>query len=180
MHDLVRRGMTRFAAMAAIATAIATASATPASSAPYPTPAFTTIETIHTPDALAFTMRARLGNPATYLGLSLICPRDTTRPVEVTVYFGEVPADTRLVQLAVHDPDRAVVRFGPAVRGTPASGFHSPRLTDPLDALEFVNLALQPGSLVSNGHRSFLNRVPKAENRRVRNAYIRCLQERSR
>ena len=130
------------------------------------------------PGALAYAMRGRLGNTNTYLGLSLLCPRSTAKRVEITAYFGGFPADARPVQLAVRDAAGTVEHFGPAVRGSPASGFHSPRVTDPLQALEFVNAALQPGSLVSNGYRSFRNRASRADNERVRNAFIRCLRER--
>ena len=143
-----------------------------------PTPQPTEIMRIDVPDALAFAMRGRLGNTNTWLGLSLRCPRSPAKPVEATAYFGGFPSDARPVQLAVREPSGSVSHFGPAVRGTPASGFHSPRITDPLQAISFLNAALQPGSLVSNGYRSFRNQVSSSRNDTVRNAFIRCIQQR--
>ena len=166
--------------LAPLAALLATALASSAPAATYATPEITKIVKIEVPGALAFAMRARLGNTDTYVGLTLLCPQSSASHIEVTVYFGAFPSDARPVQLAVRDSNRAVAHFGPAVRGTPASGFHSPRLTDPLRALKFVNAALQPGSLVSNGYRSFWNRASRADNQRVRNAFTRCLQERGR
>lgn len=163
-----------------LAALLAAVFASSVSAATYPTPEIAKIETIDVPGSLAFAMRARLGNTNTFVGLSLLCPRSTSNPIEVTAYFGGFPSDARPVQLAVRDPSGAVAHFGPAVRGTRASGFHSPRVTDPLQALEFVNAALQPGALVSNGYRSFWNRASRSDNRRVHDAFVRCLRNRGR
>lgn len=166
-------------ALAALVVMLLTLSPTPAPAAPYPTPIVSHIKALDIPGALAFAMRGCLGNTNTWLGLSLLCPRSPAKPLEVTAYFGGFPSDARPVQLAVRNPAGAVSHFGPAVRGTPASGFHSPRITDPLQAIRFLNAALQPGSLVSNGYRSFRNQVSFSRNDTVRNAFVRCIQERS-
>ncbi len=161
-----------------LALALAPGLASSAPPAPYPIPEITEIVNIDVPESLAFVMRGRLGNTDTYLGLSLLCPRSASKRVEVTAYFAGFPADARPVQLTIRGPRGQISRFGPAVRGTPASGFHSPRITDPPKALEFVTAALRPGSLISNGYRSFRNRASQSQNDRTRDAFIRCLRER--
>ena len=59
--------------------------------------------------------------------------------------------------------------------GGPESGFHSPRVVDPGEAARFVDVALRAGALISNGYRSFWNRVGEIRNREVREAFIACL-----
>ena len=66
-----------------------------------------------------------------------------------------------------------VERFGPVVSGGPESGFQSPRIVDTGEAERFADAAFRPGSLVSNGFRSFLNRAGA-----VREAFLACLKRR--
>ena len=141
-----------------------------------PTPELRYLIEIDLPGAVAFVAGARLGTTRTALGLSLICRPPPARKVQITAHFGGFPADRRPVQLALRKPDGSVLRFGPAVRAGPSSGFHSPRLTDPRKARRFVAAALQHGTLVSNGYRSFWNRIPEPENRRVQKALLPCLE----
>ena len=69
------------------------------------------------------------------------------------------------MQLAVLTAEGTVFRFGPVVSGGPESGFHSPRIADPAEAGRFAEAAFRPGSLVSNGFRSFRNGAGEARNR---------------
>ena len=173
-----RRRPAALAALAILAIALLFVTAPPrtASAQTHPTPEIAEITEIPAPDTVAYVMRARLGHTNTYVGMSLVCAPGNSPPVEVTAYFGGFPADARPVQLAVGAPRGTVHRFGPVLRGTPRSGFHSPRITDPDDARKFADAALRPGALVSNGYRSFRNRIPEAANRRARAAFLRCLQ----
>ena len=98
--------------------------------------------------------------------------------VEATAFFGGFPRDRRPVQLAVRTAQGTVHRFGPVVSGGPEAGFHSPRITDPAEAGRFADAAFRPGSLVSNGYRSFRNRAGEARNRAVREAFLACIGRR--
>lgn len=122
-----------------------------------------------------FAMRAELGTPAVIVGMALICDRSDNRNVMIDVYFGGFPRDRRPVQLAVRTADGAVERFGPVLRGGRESGFHSPRLVDGDEIRRFIRVALSPDALVSNGYRSFWNRVAENRNSEVREAFTACL-----
>ena len=94
----------------------------------------------------------------------------------MTGYFGSFPGVQHALQFVVRDVDGSVERFGPVVTAGPESGFHSPRITDLAEAERFVTIALQPGSLISNGYRSFWNRVSEARNSEVREAFVACVR----
>jgi len=147
----------------------------PRAHAQHPTPALTRLLPLEIPPAIAFVGRARLAGTRTHMGLALICRPAPDRHIQITVHFGTFPADGRPVQLALRTPDRAVIRFGPVIRAGPASGFHSPRITHLTDARRFVSAALRNGTLISNGYRSFWNRIPERENRQVRQSLVPCL-----
>ena len=130
-----------------------------------PTPGIAHVDDLGIPGALAFGMRGTLGDGSVTVGLAAVCATEGPRQVEVTAFFGGFPRDRRPVQLVVRTADGMVLRFGPVVRGGPEAGFHSPRITDPAGAARFADAAFRPGSLVSNGHRSFRKRAGEARNR---------------
>ena len=142
----------------------------------YPTPEIGTIVELEIGAGRAWGMRAELGNSGIYVGLALVCRDEAPLEAEVTAYFGGFPEDRRPVQLAVRTPEGTVERFGGVVSGGPESGFHSPQVTDLRDLARFVGAALRPGALVSNGYRSFWNRVSEARNAKVRGEMEGCLQ----
>ena len=117
------------------------------------------------PDTVAYAMRGEVGDTGQY---GLGCVQWTALRDEVTVF--------RLVSGCSKFAVRGVTgRFGPSTAG-PESGFHSPRITDLAEAERFVTIALQSGSLISNGYRSFWNRVSEARNSEVREAFIACVR----
>ena len=146
----------------------------------YPTPEITRIEAFDVAGAVAWGMRGELGDTGHYVGLGLLCKTDGSGAVEVTAYFGSFPGEHHPVQLVVRRADGTVGRFGPVVSGGPQSGFHSPRITAADEAERFVRLALAPGSLISNGWRSFWNRASEARNREVLTAFLDCAREEGR
>ena len=139
-----------------------------------PTPEIGRIEVREEGGQVGYMMRGEIGDTGYYVGLALVCRMDGTGKAEVTVFFGGFPETRQPVQLAVRDAGGRVERFGPVVRGGPESGFHSPKLTAEVE--RFVSVALKPGSLVSNGYRSFWNRVGEAENRRVAESFLGCVR----
>ena len=146
----------------------------------YETPGISRIDKVDVPGALAWVMRGELGDTGFHVGLSAVCKVDGSEGTEVTAYFSSFPGVRHPVQLMVRSPSGEVERFGPVVAAGPESGFHSPRLTDPDEAERFMRLALEPGSLVSNGHRSFRNRVSVARNREVLEAFLGCARDKGR
>ena len=154
---------------------LATGFGTSAFAAPHRTPEITTIEGPDRSPSVARVLRAQLGTTQTYVGLAFLCNADKPYASKVTAYFGPFPTDARPVQLAVRNRHGKIERFGPAVRGTPRSGFHSPRVTQPADLRRLTEIALQPGSLISNGYTSFWNRVPANANHELRHEFLRCL-----
>ena len=149
--------------------------ATSAFAAPHRTPEITTIEGPDRSPSVARVLRAQLGTTQTYVELAFLCNADKPYASKVTAYFGPFPTDARPVQLAVRNRHGKIERFGPTVRGTPRSGFHSPRVTQPADLRRLTEIALQPGSLISNGDTSFWNRVPANANHELRHEFLRCL-----
>ena len=137
-----------------------------------PTPEVAGFQTVDVEDGTGYVMRAQLGDTGEYVGLSLLCRG--SGEVEAGVYFGGFPSSRQPVQLAVRDIGGRVERFGPVVKGGPEAGFHSPRITEVADVKRFVDVALQPGSLVSNGYRSFWNRASAADNRMVWEEFVGC------
>ena len=143
-----------------------------------PTPEIARIHDLGIPGAVAHAMRGELGRSGIRVGLRVLCATEGPRRVEATAFFGGFPRDRRPVQLAVRTADGTVERFGPVVSAGPEAGFHSPRITDPGEAERLIDAALRPGSLVSNGFRSFWNRAGEARNRAVREAVLACLGRR--
>lgn len=142
----------------------------------YATPEISQIEEFKRPNAIVYAMRGELGRSNTFVGMAFTCATRGPRNVQANAFFGSFPADRRPVQLAVRLPDGTGRAYGPAVRGGPESGFHSPLIRDPSRAEAFANAALRSGSLISNGYRSFRNRASKARNRQVREAFVTCLR----
>ena len=141
----------------------------------WPTPEISEITELEAGDALAFGMRAELGDTGIYLGIGLVCTAGGGGETAATVFFGGFPWNRRPVQLGVRGPDGRVEHFGQVVSGGRDSGFHSPQMVEPAEAARFADVALRPGVLVSNGFRSFWNRVGKERNRQVREAFTDCL-----
>ena len=142
----------------------------------WPTPELAAFEAVEVPDGLAYAMRGQLGESGEHIGLVVLCHET----VEAGAYFGSFPGRHIPLQFAVRDAGGQVERFGPVLRAGPESGFHSPRLIDWPEVERFVRIALQPGSLVSNGHRSFRNRASESDNRRVLDEFLGCADERRR
>lgn len=143
-------------------------------SATWPTPELTAFRVVDEPGLNAWVGRTRLGETDVYLGLAVVCESAGLAGARVTVYFGSFPESRQVVQLAVRDAAGKVERFGPVIRAGPESGFHSPELKDADEAARFLGMALRPGSLVSNGYRSFWNRVDEAANEEVLAAFLAC------
>ena len=143
---------------------------------PWPTPEITQLDRLEAPHTVAYAMRGALGESGEYVGLAFLCATRGPAEIEVTAFFGAFPGSHHPVQLAVRGPDGTVERFGPVVKAGPESGFHSPQFTTPPDAARFVSSALRSGALISNGYRSFWNRVSVARNRQVRDEFLACLR----
>ena len=138
----------------------------------YATPEIREVEEVEANGQHAYILRGELGNTGWHVGFTATC---NNRQLEVTVFFGSFPAQGTLVQLAIRTAGGGIERFGPVVRASgPRSGFHSPRLTDPREVTRFLDNALETGALVSNGYRSFWNRVPPAQNRNALNRMRAC------
>lgn len=140
----------------------------------FPTPGIAWIEELDIPGVAAWAMKGALGDSGITVGLAAVCAKEGPRRVEATAFFSGFPGDRRPVQLAVRIGEGTVERFGPVVSGGPGSGFHSPRIVDPVTAARFARAAVRPGSLISNGYRSFRNRAGEARNRAVLEAFIAC------
>lgn len=142
----------------------------------WPTPEIYEIVALKEDADRVHVMRAELGDTGTYVGLALVCAEGSGDETRAVAFFGGFPADHRPVQLAVRSADGRVERFGPVVSGGPESGFHSPRIVRSGELQRFVKVALRAGALVSNGYRSFWNRVPEERNRQVREAFSACVK----
>ena len=141
---------------------------------PLPTPSGDRIELLSNYGITVHFMRVpfRDGGQDLVLGFSVTCAAGGLLTVEA--YFGPFPPG-RPVQLAVRGPDGAISRFGSPVIGGRASGFHDPILEDAREQRRFLEAALQPGALVSNGFRSFFNRASVSDNRGLLAAASECL-----
>lgn len=142
---------------------------------PWPTPEIREITALDRKDTVAYAMRGALGTSGEIVGLAVLCARHGPAEIQATAFFGTFPGPQHPVQLAVRSPDGTGEGFGPVLRGGPEAGFHSPQLTAPHDAVRFVQRALQPGALISNGYRSFWNRVSAARNQQVREEFVACV-----
>ena len=116
-----------------------------------PVPVIGTVQAVDVPSGLAYALAAE-HSPGVTVGVSIAC-----EPGELSVVadFGPFPADARPVQFSLRSRGGAVTRFSDVVRGDLAARSHSPRLLELDAALAFLELALEPGALVLNGHRSF-------------------------
>lgn len=144
--------------------------------APLPTPEVHVIEDVSGENGteVAFVLRAPLGDGSQMVGIALTCTKDTGI-LHAAAHFGSFPADGRPVQLAVRTAAGRIERFGPVVRGGPASGFHSPTIDEPSEALRFANAALSEGALVSNGFQSAWNRASEQSNAAARRRLEECM-----
>ena len=142
----------------------------------WPTPGIATILELGDGDELAYGMRGELGRTGHFVGLALICSKKGVKKVEAIASFLGFPEDRRPLQLAVRGEDGTIKRFGPVISAGPESGFHSPRMVEAGEVMRFVNAALRPGALVSNGYRSFWNRVSERRNEVVREAFLACVR----
>ncbi len=112
------------------------------------------------------------------VGLELVCRTEEPAYAEATAYFGGWPEDRRPVRLKVQSPDGTTTAwFGRAVSGKRDSELHIPRVTDLRELERFVEAALRPGALVSNGYRAFWNRASGARNAEVRREMLDCVDE---
>lgn len=109
------------------------------------------------------------------VGIAFRCD-NTTRSPTATIFLGSFPADRRAVQLAVRLEDGRIERFGPLIEqhSGPASGFHSPELTDRGEVMRFTNAAVRSGSLISNGYNSFWVRLTAGTAATVRRRIAEC------
>lgn len=142
----------------------------------WPTPEIATILELGEGDELVYGMRGELGRTGHFVGLALICSMKGAYNVEAIASFLGFPEDRRPLQLAVRGEEGAIERFGPVISAGPESGFHSPRMVEAGEVTRFVNAALRPGALVSNGYRSFWNRVSERRNEVVREAFLACVR----
>ncbi len=122
---------------------------------------------------VAYLLRARVGGGPDRIGVALTCFARERR-LEVAAHFGGFPEDGRRVQLAVRDGQGRIERFGPVVRGTPRSGFHSPRIDDRTNALRFAAALFTEGALLSNGYRSLRNRAGAQANALAHRRLVAC------
>lgn len=113
------------------------------------------------------------GSASTRIGFYVLCDFEKRR-TEGGFSFGSFPSGVP-VQAAVRGPDGRVTRFGPVLRGTPASGFHSPVFEGVEAVRRFVDVVFVSDTLASNGHNSVFNRLPEEVNRRVRERMSVCL-----
>ena len=132
-----------------------------APSAETPVPTVGNLEEVR--DGETKVLLARVPAGGAVVGFALSC--DDTRPL-MTVYLGPFPPRLQALQLATRTAGGAVTRFGEAFRADAASGFHSPRLAGD-DLAAFLEAVLAPGTLVSNGYRSYRVQLTSIERRRL-------------
>ncbi len=143
---------------AAVVAAIAMACAHAAEA---PTPTVGSLEAVRDGETEVLLAGVTVGGAV--VGFALSC--DDARPL-LTVYLGPFPPRLQALQLATRTASGAVTRFGEAFRADAASGFHSPQLAgDNLDG--FLQAVLAPGTLVSNGYRSYRVQLTSTERTRL-------------
>ena len=160
----------------AVLACLASLVAAGAGEAQWPTPEVHEIVVLKEAGTQIYGMRAELGSPVVIVGLALVCDRRESGESLIDVYFGGFPRDRRPVQLAVRTEAGRVERFGGIVAGGRGAGFHSPRLVREDEMLRFMDVSLKAGSLISNGYRSFWNRVSTERNAEVREQFTACLR----
>ena len=127
-----------------------------------------------TTDEVLFAFAAGLPGSGEQLGMYIRCERAAKR-LSAGLFFGTYPSG-KPVQAAVRTREGTVERFGPVMRGSARSGYHSPELTDAAEVRRLLASALGEGALLSNGHNSVWNRIPAPENQRARKAIEQCAQ----
>ena len=155
------------AALAAALTATATQPATAQGTVPTPEATEFTIAE-DTADQVSFGFALKLGEDTSHLvGLVASCAHAEGR-LRVLMFFGAFPTG-KPVQIAARTADGDTRWFGRPLFA-PATGknygFHDPILED-TEARDFVEMALKTGTLVSNGHNSWWNRIPGDANRQA-------------
>lgn len=105
------------------------------------------------------------------VGLVVTCDRATT-VLEAILFFSFFPVG-KPVQVAIRKSDGQSWRFGHQIVAPARAGFHSPIIGEP-EVRHFLDYAFSHGSLISNGHNSFWNRLPPGENKRAREALSDC------
>ena len=148
----------------------------PAESGQVQTPELVGLTEIAVEDGWGLIAATPLGRTGSNVGFAFTCEGDTKRPT-ASVYLGSYPPAGRAVQLAIRLEDGRIERFGPTIEGHagPASGFHSPVLTERSDVLRFAEAALRSGSLISNGYNSFWVRLQPATARMALTRVRECL-----
>ena len=132
-----------------------------ASAAEAQTPTAGSLEAVRDGETEVLLARVTVGGAV--VGFALSCA--AARPL-MTVYLGPFPPRLQALQLATRTAGGAVTRFGEAFRADAASGFHSPRLAGD-DLAAFLEAVLAPGTLVSNGYRSYRVQLTSTERRRL-------------
>ena len=131
-----------------------------APAAEVPIPTVGNLEAVRDGDTV---LLARVTVGGAVVGFALSC--DDGLPL-ATVYLGPFPARLQALQLMTRTAAGVVTRFGDVFRAEAASGFHSPQLAgDDLDG--FLQAVLAPGTLVSNGYRSYRVQLTSTERRRL-------------
>ncbi len=161
-------------AAALLLAALAAAAPAPAAGAPHPTPEIRAYNLVaDTPERLTVGFGAELPD-GTRVGAVVACLR-ASGAAEVAMHFGAYPSG-RPVQAAVRTASGRIERFGGVERGSPATGFHSPRFRGRRTVARYVRSAMTAGALVSNGHNSVRNRIPAPENARQRKRLLDCME----
>ena len=134
---------------------------------------------VHDEDSAQRTMfvvaAALPGVPLTRAGVVFLCDR-TSPHLEVVFSFGAFPTGIE-VQPVVIPAEGPELRLGVPLRGTPASGFHSPYFEDAGEIRAIVDTFFVSGARASNGHHTVVNRLPPEVNSRVRERAYACISD---
>ena len=138
-----------------------------------PTPVATTFNIEEkSPEFLMFGWHLPLGvTGREKVGLMVTCDR-TTSALEAIIFFSFLPVG-KPVQVAIRKADGQAWWFGHQIIAPARAGFHSPIIPEP-EVRHFLQYAFSHGSLISNGHNSFWNRLSPSENKRAREALSDC------
>ena len=162
-------------AAAALLAAALLAAVPAAAAAPAPTPEARAFNVVVDADGvLAYGFAAALPSAGARIGMAAVCDRGRGR-ARGLMHFGGFPPG-KPVQPSVRGPGGRVTRHGRVVVGGPRSGFHDPVVEGAAATLALVDAAFREGALLSNGHNSVWNRVPEAENARVRRLVRACVE----
>lgn len=114
-------------------------------------PVIGTLQAVDVPSGLAYALAAE-HSPGVMVGVSIACD---PHELSVVADFGPFPTDQRPLQFSLLSRGGAMTRFSDVVHGDSAAGLHTPRLVELDAALAFLELALEPGAVVLDGHRAF-------------------------